>query len=573
MPGSWEMIELLQDGTDTPFGLSPQQAKAVIGTHNVFVQACPGSGKTRSVAARVAWMQQEKKRLALLSFTRVGAEEISRAALRDHNVTVAGESFVGTVQSFLQKYVLTPFAHLVTGSSTGVRIDPEHVEDLDPAGLRTSNYHFILDGSISANVGINNPSRLLADQIARAKLNTAKQGFVGLEDDVYWSFRTLNEFPDVRQTVAARFHEIIVDEAQDLDAVQIECLRLLKGAGLDSLVLVGDYDQTIYQWRGSNPVLCEDLAKDVGLDPQPLNENYRSSQVICDVAAKFRFDSTPDNAVGTHRDCTIPPIVIRYTPGEEKSLPGRLERLADHYGIVPESSAILVRRQAVKEQITGTNAPTIRGTMKTLLSIKQAMLGPSLDQYKEVERILLRRAFGTSTIGSALDWHVVRTAAISIIDELPSLEGNLLDWAEAADAILNAAALRTAPAFIHDLSFTSFPESWREISVAPLPTMPTTNIRVDTVFAFKGESIDAVMLVAGDPTPKQKNYGYGDASSWSGHLNSVSVGQDEEVRVAYVAVTRAQRLCVLALPHETRPEIFDKFAEAGFHIEALETVG
>lgn len=568
MHGSWKMSDF--SNAVGGFGLSREQADAVIGTENVFVQACPGSGKTRSVAARVAWTQREQRSLALLSFTKVGAEEISRAAWQDHSVIIGAESFVGTVQSFLQKYVLTPFGHLVTGASVGVRIDPDQVDDLDPTGLGTADYHFRLDGSLAPNKGPS-PSSRIAVQVTNAKLNTAKQGFVGQEDDVYWSYRTLESFPDVRRAVATRFDEIIVDEAQDLNELQIECLRLLKATALDSLVLVGDYDQTIYQWRGSNPALCEDLAEDAELLPKPLTENYRSSQVICNMATKFRSIPHPDKAVGEYRNCSIPPTVLRYTPGEEESLPARLERVAEQYGIVPESMAVLVRRQAVKNQIVGRPAPTVRGSMKTLLAVKQSFAGPTLEQYREVERLLLRRAFGTSAFSATLDREVIRSASIAIIDDLPSLEGTLRDWADAASGIVDAWAQRISPAFIHTLRATSFPETWREIDVVPQNSANSSpNVRVDTVYAFKGESIDAVMLVAGDPTPKQKTYGFGDATSWSEHLGAPAADITEDARVAYVAITRARRLCVLALPHDTKQETVEKFIEAGFKEESQE---
>lgn len=566
MAGSWAMNESQEVEPTIPYGLSTQQFSAVIGTQNVFIQACPGSGKTRSVAARVAWMQQEKKSMALLSFTRVGAEEIARAASLNHGVTIAGENFVGTIQSFLQKYVLTPFAHLITGSKRGVRIDPVLAEALDPAGLSTSDYHFGIDGTIKSKKQNSAVSDHLAEQISNAKKSTANQGFVGLEDDVYWSFKTLVALEEVRKAVAGRFDEIIVDEAQDLDSLQIECLRLLKNAGLNSLVLVGDYDQTIYEWRGSNPLLCEKFAKDVGLISTPLTENYRSSQVICNLAANFRFNAIPDIAVGKNRECTIPPLIIKYRPGEENSLPHRLKKLTEQYGIIPESQAVLVRSQALKKQIAGVNTPTIQGALKTLLSVKQATDGPSLDHYKEVERILIRRAFGSSYPESTLESHLIRTVAMSVIDKLPPLEGNLLDWAKAATSVMDTAIQGFVPSPVHSAKPVSLPDRWREIQVAKEPAQSSSDIRIDTVFAFKGESVDAVMLVAGDPSPSQKRWGHGNAVSWSGHLNSGVAKQDEETRVAFVAITRSQRFFVLALPDDTSPEILKNFENVGFQI-------
>jgi DNA helicase-2/ATP-dependent DNA helicase PcrA len=562
------MSEPLWDDDARPYGLSPEQAAAVINTSNVFVRACPGSGKTRSVAARVAWMHEEQKKLALLSFTRVGADEISRATLQDHGVTIGGASFVGTVQSFLQRYVLTPFAHLVTGASMGVRIDPEQVEALDPTGVRSSDFKLGIDGSLTPGVGKRMLSAHLMDEVKKAKLNAAKQGVVGLEDDVYWSHRVLSTYPTIRNAVATRFDEIIVDEAQDLDELQIACLRLLKEDGLESLVLVGDYDQTIYQWRGSNPSLCEQLAADVGLTPAPLTENYRSSQIICDLASGFRNDPVPDKAVGTFAHCSVPPMVVLYLPGEESLLPAKLENLVQRTNISAESLAVLVRSQGTKQKVTGTTAPTVRGTAKTLLAIRQSRVGPSLAEYKEVEQLLLRRAFGTSSMSSGLDWHVVRSTSISVIDSLPALEGSLLKWAKAADAVLEAGARQLAPAVVPEQRQFSYSPEWAKVRIEQSPEALKTSVRIDTVHSFKGESIDAVMLVAGDPSPAQKRSGYGDSVSWSEHLGDPSTSQSEDVRVAYVAITRARQLIVLALPNDTDPRILNKFLAAGFVLQS-----
>jgi ATP-dependent DNA helicase UvrD/PcrA len=91
---------------------------------------------------------------------------------------------------------------------------------------------------------------------------TAAVGLVNYDDALYWSYRVLNDHPDLADAVVRRFDEILIDEAQDCSPLQVACLRALVEAGLTSLVLVGDFDQSIYGFQGAAPQLCESLAED-----------------------------------------------------------------------------------------------------------------------------------------------------------------------------------------------------------------------------------------------------------------------------------------------------------------------
>src|SRR5205823_1224182 len=119
--------------------------------------------------------------------------------------------------------------------------------------------------------------------------------------------------PELAAIIAARFDEILVDEAQDTSELQLACLdKLYATDRLDSLVLIGDIEQSICSYTGASAQGCERLAARHELERIELVENHRSSQRICDAAANFCVRRAPDRAVGPDADCPWQPELLLY---------------------------------------------------------------------------------------------------------------------------------------------------------------------------------------------------------------------------------------------------------------------
>jgi superfamily I DNA/RNA helicase len=102
--------------------LSDKQREILNVNEGCFVvKACPGSGKTYSVAARIARLLQqyeaELSGIAALSFTNVACEEISQKLKDDFNYPhrLSYPNFIGTLDSFFNQYVFLPYGHLIMG--------------------------------------------------------------------------------------------------------------------------------------------------------------------------------------------------------------------------------------------------------------------------------------------------------------------------------------------------------------------------------------------------------------------------------------------------------------------------
>lgn len=107
------------------------------------------------------------------------------------------------------------------------------------------------------------------------------QGCIDFSDCELLLLDKLKNDPDFRSQLSQKFSCIIVDEFQDSNDVQAEIFRLIGG---NHLFFVGDVKQSIYAFRGGNPMIMSRLCKGGdGFTPLPLNKNFRSRKQIIDV--------------------------------------------------------------------------------------------------------------------------------------------------------------------------------------------------------------------------------------------------------------------------------------------------
>lgn len=181
-------------------------------------------------------------------------------------------------------------------------------------------------------------------------------GYASFSDSMYVAMRVLEEHPSIRERVASRFDELIVDEVQDTSAVQLACLTLLRSSGkLASLVLIGDPDQAIYEYQGSDPEACRAFAAEQGLGTMELTRNYRSSQAICNITHRLSSRSLPEDAVGEAKDFDIAPEIILYDPSDLASaIPAFQSRLHAHSVAADPMTVCLCGAERSRASSTGS---------------------------------------------------------------------------------------------------------------------------------------------------------------------------------------------------------------------------
>ncbi|MFS0712364.1 UvrD-helicase domain-containing protein [Microbacterium sp. 2P01SA-2] len=543
-------------------GLSEPQASAVLNGTDLFLKACPGAGKTRSVAARAAMLASEGKALALLSYTRVGAAEIAEAILRDHGVPLTDQHFVGTLHSFLFRYVLRPFGHLITESPDAMSIDDDAISAGAPTGLRASEFEYGVDGQLRRiRKTMVRPDEVQEMAIARSAM--ARSGIVNFSDAISVSLQVLLRFPNVARALASRFDELIIDEAQDTNELLLACVRALKGAGLASLVLVGDYDQAIYEFNGSVPDGCQALADEAELDTRELRENFRSSQLICNMTTAIRGGTDPDIAAGPNSDLDVAPVVLLYEPGSHKDLPARFQALIEDTPAAIETSSVLVRKASFAAELSGLSRPSIPKPLKSLILAKSGR-ALTIEDYRSLEELILHRTFPGGRRPTGLDRTLIRARAVGLIASLPPLEGDLATWGSSAVELLDDVARELSPVTTNALAPVRPPQSWHGVDARVFIEEERSETEIATIHSVKGRSIDAVLLVAQVP---EESYHTPNAAVWSAAVGGDRADMVEELRLAYVALTRASMLASVALPTNTKPAIVARWYEAGFRLD------
>ena len=297
-------------------GLNERQLEAVKATEGkVRIIAGAGSGKTRVLAYRYAFLVDElgidPGNILCLTFTNKAAQEmrnrINRLIGADH-----ASDFICTIHSFCVKFLreeifrlgypktfqildeedikaIAKEAHEENGldrkESTVERflknfykiksysggsyipgfLLPDAQEDIDPATMQYIR---------------NNCQEKTYELFKSTLLRQRKYLSLDFEDLISFTIYILNNFPDVRSKWQKKMNYVMVDEVQDCnnrDWEIYETLSALHG----NLFLVGDPDQTIYEWRGAH------LEKFVEFKPQTdiiMAQNYRSTSTILDAA-------------------------------------------------------------------------------------------------------------------------------------------------------------------------------------------------------------------------------------------------------------------------------------------------
>lgn len=562
--------------------LSPMQRSVVLKEGNRLITACPGAGKTRSIAARASLLAARGDRVALTSYTNVGADEMAAVLEQKFSVRLGEEHFVGTLHGFLLRFIFRPFAHIAMGCDALPTLRLADTDDrievngwsLNPDDFKFSaNEWFDFRGpSPEKYVKKVDVARIAHDQVMAAKLEQAASGRVTSDDAMYWCLATLRKNSEVCQTVAARFSEIIVDEAQDTSALQLACLRkIVDSQGLKSLFLVGDFDQSIYSFQGASPSGCERMAAEVGLERHRLSENYRSSQLICNVASSLRSSMGPDPAKGVNANHNLAPSVITYDPAQIAELPDRFAEILGQENLRVEDSAVIARGNQLVGQLSGVPSRMLRSrnSLSALIEVSSKRdEGLTVRHMRDIEDLVVNAAFGDTGEEALPRDERLRDVSMQLIEALPRGVGTLGEWHSGSMAVLEAAArtLNTDARAVSGL--VKLPVDLADTPMRDFVSRERTDgLSVTTVHGVKGKSLDGVLLVA-DYYADWRGF---ESDIWAGFFSAAlrpgpGPVDSEELRILYVALTRAERLCQIAVPKDLDGASLRTFREAGFEL-------
>ncbi|MDZ7641127.1 MAG: ATP-dependent helicase [Desulfurivibrio sp.] len=274
----------------------------------LLVIAGAGSGKTRTLVHRLAWLVEQgtpAEQLLLLTFTRKAAQEmVARAGylLNDSCRRVTGGTFHATANLLLRRYAgrigyPANFSIIDQSDAEGIINLLKSSLGLGGSGRRFPSRRLVL-GTLSkaVNVGVSVQELMesehehllefLDDILAIAEHYRQFKHSHGLMDydDLLLNWRLLlRDDREVRAELSERFQAILVDEYQDTNPIQAEIVRLL-AAPRNNVMAVGDDAQSIYSFRGADfRNIMEFPDHFPGTRVVRLEENYRSVPEILEV--------------------------------------------------------------------------------------------------------------------------------------------------------------------------------------------------------------------------------------------------------------------------------------------------
>ncbi len=372
--------------------LNPQQRKAAtFGEGPLLVVAGAGSGKTRTLAYRVAWLianGTDPSRILLLTFTRRAAEEMLKraSAVIKKGPSVTGRVWGGTFHAVGNRLlrIYSKSAGLNPGFTVMDRSDSEDMLDVirHELGLHGRGHRFPRKQTCMAIYShCVNASQKLDDALRRSfpwcadceqELRSLFRRYVERKQDanvldyddllLYWAQLVSDD--KISREMGERFDHILVDEYQDTNHTQSLILRGMRRHN-PNITAVGDDAQSIYSFRSANVRNMLDFPKQFeGTTVLTLEENYRSVmpilQVTNRVIAHARERYTKD-LWSVRRQGARPKLVTCRDEHEQDEYV--VTRVLEHYeeGIKLRKQAVLFRAahlsDSLEVELTRRNIP------------------------------------------------------------------------------------------------------------------------------------------------------------------------------------------------------------------------
>ncbi len=318
-------------------GLNEEQHQAVSHPGGpLLILAGAGTGKTRTLVARAAWLCEQgvqPSRILLLTFTRRAADDmLSRAAPRARSAD--GRITGGTFHAIAHR-IIRQHAESFSLPPEFTVIDPADMADLLDA--RRADHGLVGTqrraprAAVCADIYTRcvNTQMTVADVVRggfpwcaeyTSQLAELFRGYVAHKrshalvdfDDLLLLWRAALADPAAGPVLRGMFDAVLVDEYQDVNAVQADIVRLLQPE-TGCLTCVGDDAQAIYAFRGADPAHLQGLADTFpDLTVVRLVRNYRSRQAVLRLANAVRPASPGlELALTAARDAGAAPVLVR----------------------------------------------------------------------------------------------------------------------------------------------------------------------------------------------------------------------------------------------------------------------
>lgn len=564
---------------------TPEQQAILDATDRLrLVRAAPGSGKTWLIAEAIrreidGWRDRYRG-IAAISFTNVARDEIKNKL----GFEPGHPHFIGTLDSFLFRYVVRPFARLHDPQMPEPRIVPgiltphmvnnqrwctENLEvALQPGRFNIFNINIV--GGTRQNpqfvvIQRTGTPYQLSDNEARLTIQKKRRiwrtsGRVSHSDTAYMASLILdapNIGPGVVALLVRRFPKMFLDEVQDTGwFLSRAVLRFLSDQRINGLV-VGDPDQAIYEFNGASPHIFHELAELNGSVSYEINTSLRCSNGICTLARSL----SSENRQLISSTGRAGSVIIAIHSGEENLArellaaitqcnPGKVHRL-------------VTRKNSIVRRLNGMQVRTFQNfRSKPLENMHNAV--NALRSSRPKEALSFAEA---SVSGPLLGTDSPSDRDLEIIAADPFMwKKTVIKILLSADHEVQGETIYQWGCAVRDQIVTVLTDKgWWGLFPNRAPNRPNRaateganrsqylvqkvgngqaiNLLASTVHAVKGETHDTTILFV--PRPDRYN------PCPSGIWWSDEEQHAEERRIAYVAATRARETFILCVHRQT----------------------
>ncbi|ACL16127.1 ATP-dependent helicase [Methanosphaerula palustris] len=590
---------------------------------NSYLKACPGSGKTEVVGLKTAYeigkWQKKTRGIAVLTFTNAAVDVIIERVLQFNGSSgISHPHFIGTIDSWLYGYILSPFAHLIThypgdnedrsikiieNSSQAHFLQNRKFSIFSPTfkkgGKIFANQYYMnpecdkiyfSSGNIPTDTIRNNSSLTpgLVEKLSRMKQEFWKSGYLTHQDTEIICYNLLKENIEICKLIVGRFNHIIIDEYQDMSPIKIKIFNLLENQGT-VFHFVGDINQSIFNYNNVNFEKNSQLTQKRESKVFLLTKNFRSVQRIVDTCSKI-VNNTEDIKGEDDKPRQDHCLVFSYKKDTIPEISNLFESYLSRNNYDVKKSAILVRNNSRKEVILGqvvSNIPKAKVPPIAIYFWSQMDIRLKIESLNLIGKYLAANLFFDKDLNyrnyhcpreiKNYQWRIFLANVLESCnksDVIADFSKKWTDWKNNYNSIFPKILenYQTQYDWIDSSRFDkskikSAPNNEKDSRV--IDTIGTNkpqlnsekSIQVSTIHSAKGKEFDAILLFSSDRSSSSKEgSGY-----WEDWLN-IKNAKGESARLAYVASSRPKFLLAWAIPEKDYKDHnkIEKLKEYGF---------
>ncbi|MEO8642460.1 ATP-dependent helicase [Pseudomonas sp.] len=279
--------------------LSLEQTSAVLHGGNTYVSACPGSGKTRALTAKIekgiCEISSRTEKVLAVTFTNRAAEEL-RSRIESNHSYDHKKLWAGTIHSFALDWIIRPYAAYLDVTRNGYSIVDEYESKRILSKLK-NDYGLGVNDNVNTRLDrygeAYNQSQSAVSVLDKYHQILKEQRKIDFDQVLYFAFQIISTREEIAQLLGSMFSLVCIDEAQDVSDLQYAILSAIyRGAEIKpNLFIVGDVNQAIYTSIGAVARDVDELNAEfdgANLRLFEFRDNYRSTQRIVDYFSFFR---------------------------------------------------------------------------------------------------------------------------------------------------------------------------------------------------------------------------------------------------------------------------------------------